>query len=76
MVESLQGDRKNHWALTLKEPVPEVFKLDSPEGEATGLLTLERNIVLYENEKLTETDNQPAIDPDPGASLVALWLGL
>lgn len=72
MGESLQEDWKNHLALSLKEPVPKVFKLDSPKGEATELLTLERNIVLYENEKLTKSDNQPAIDPDPGASLIVL----
>ena len=38
-------------------------KLDSPKGEFTGLLllglTLDRNIVLYENEKFTKTDSHP-----------------
>ena len=49
-------------------------KLDSPKGVLTGLLllglTLDRNIVLYENEKFTKTDSQLPIDPDPWASLI------
>ena len=38
-------------------------KLDSPKGVLTGLLllglTLDRNIVLYENEKFTKRDSHP-----------------
>ena len=42
-------------------------ELDSPKGEFTGLLllTLDRNFVMYENEKFAKTDRQLSIDPDP-----------
>ena len=39
------------------------------KGVFTALLLLmvDRNIVLYENEKFTKTDSQLPIDPDPWA---------
>ena len=51
-----------------------VSKLVSPKGQFTGLLllTLDRNIVLYENDKFTKTGSQLPIDPDPRASLITL----
>ena len=36
------------------------------------LLTLDRNIVLYKNEKFTKTDNKLPIAPDPSVSLITL----
>ena len=47
-------------------------KKDSPKGEYPGLLILESNIVLHENEKFTKTDSQLRIDPDQQASLMTL----
>ena len=47
-------------------------KKDSPKSEYPGLLILESNIVLHENEKFTKTDSQLPIDPDQQASLMTL----
>ena len=57
------------WVTILRDPFVHLAiptfrkKLDSPKGEFTGLLllglTLDRNIVLYENEKFTKTDSHP-----------------
>ena len=54
--------------------IPNLTQLNSPKDEFTGLLTLDTNIVLYENEKFAKTDSQLPIDSDPRASLIALWL--
>ena len=49
-------------------------KLDSPKKKFTGLLllTLDRNIVLYQNDNFTKTDSQLPTDPDPLVSLITL----
>ena len=56
----------------------EVFQttqeLALPKGELTGLLTLDRNDVLFEKDNFINTDSQLPIDPNPRASLIALRL--
>ena len=44
-----------------------LYKGDPPPPPP--VLTLDRNIVLYENQTCTKTDSQLPIDPDPRASL-------
>ena len=49
------------------------YKMQQRQLLATGLIyTWDRNIVLDETQKFTKTDSQLSIDPDPGASLIAL----
>ena len=47
------------------------IKCDRVSYSPLGWFTLDRNIVLYENQKFTKTDSQLPIDPDAGASLSA-----
>ena len=66
--------KRNYFPEFIRVRVFPVFssKLDSPKGEFTGLLTQDRNIVLYENEKFTKTKGCPESQLPAGSQIIRI----